>query len=159
MRKSHWWALAALTATLGVSLSVVTPAQSQRLVVPKQTIPALVARQTKLAEEDVVKVLEALGPVIRDKLASGETVELPGMGQFRVVRIPEHKDMAPGGRPITIAGVNNVEFLPVGDMVQAANAPTAVPAVTVPQFEYNPLPDQTKGLRTPGTRMPSSRTP
>jgi nucleoid DNA-binding protein len=159
MRKPHWWALALLTATLAAILSVATPVQSQRLVTPRQTVPALIARQTRIAEEDVVKVLEALGPVIREKLANGETIDLPGLGQFRVVRIPEHKDMAPGGRPITIAAVNNVEFLPVGDMVQAANAATAAPAVTVPQFEYNPLPDQTKGIRTPNVRAPSSRSP
>jgi nucleoid DNA-binding protein len=121
------------------------------------TIPGRISLQTKVPEEDVAKVIEALGPAIREHLANGEVVELPGLGAFRVVRIPEHRDLI-GGRPATIPGVNSVEFVPTGGLVSSANAAGAVPQETVPPFEYHPLPDQTKSLRVPEDRMPNVRT-
>jgi nucleoid DNA-binding protein len=155
MRKPHWLALGALVATLGVVFGVASPAQSQR---PPEKLPlkAAVAKKTKLSEDDVTKMLEALGPIVREKLANGETIELPGLGTFRVVRVPEHKDLVQG-RPATISAVNNVEFLPVPEIVQAANAPGAVPPATVPAFEYDPLPGQTKSPRAPYVRQPNDR--
>jgi nucleoid DNA-binding protein len=122
------------------------------------TVPGRIAIATKLSEADVAKMMTALGPAIRDLLAEGNTVEIPNLGLFRVVRIPEHRDMV-NGRPATIAGSNYVEFVPSGGLVGAANRGGAKPAETVPPFEYNPLPDQTKGLKTGGTRAPNSRTP
>jgi nucleoid DNA-binding protein len=154
------WALAGFLATLGVVGGVATTlAQPQPLrPVERLSLKAAVAKKTKLDEDDVAKVLEALGPIIRDKLANGETIDLPNFGTVRVVRIPEHKDMVKG-RPATIAAINNVELVPSDDLVAASNSPNAVPAVTVPIFEFNPLPDQTKGQRIPGTRMPTIRQP
>jgi nucleoid DNA-binding protein len=155
MRKPHWLALGALVAALGLSFTVTSSAQPPR---PPERLPlkAALAKKTKLSEEDVTKLLEALGPIVREQLANGETVELPGLGTIRVVRVPEHKDLVQG-RPATITAVNNVEFLPVGEIVQAANAPGAVPAVTVPAFEYDPLPGQTRSQRAPYVRMPNDR--
>ena len=155
MRRHHWWRWA-LSATLGAIL-VASPAQSQR---PPEavTVARAVSTKTKIPEKDVVKVLEALAPVIREKLSNGETVELPGLGTLRVVAIPAHKDLVKG-RPATIEATNNVEFVPFGELVKAANGANAVPAVTVPQFEFNPLPEQTKGQRTPNIRAPNIRTP
>jgi nucleoid DNA-binding protein len=156
MRKPHCWALAALTATLGVILAVATPAQSQKAE-PSATVPQAVAKKTKVSEQDVIKVLEALGPAIRDKLSNGETVELPGLGTLRVVRIAEHKDMV-RGRPATIDATNTVEFEPTEELVKASNAVTAAPARTVPAFEYLPLPGQTPSERAPYIRAPNIRT-
>ena len=155
MRKHPTWALVAIVATLGIVFCVASYARSQRDA-PKATLSSLVAKKTKLDEADVAKVLEALGPIVRDKLASGETIEFPGIGQIRVVRIPEHKDMVKG-RPGVIAATNNVELIPTDEVVKAANSPTAVPAVTVPVFEFNPLPDQTQGLKMPSSRIPTNR--
>ena len=84
-------------------------------------------------------------------------MELKGLGTLRVVRVPEHRDLV-DGRPATIPASNYVDFLPAGGLVEAANAPGAVPQDTVPPFQYVPLPDQTKGLRTPEERMPNVRT-
>ena len=155
MRKPHWLALGALVVALGLSFTVTSLAQPPR---PPERLPltAAVAKKSKLPEDDVKAMLEALGPIVREKLANGETVELPGLGTIRVVRVPEHKDLVQG-RPATISAVNNVEFLPVGKIVQAANAPGAVPAVTVPAFEYDPLPGQTRSQRAPYVRMPNDR--
>jgi nucleoid DNA-binding protein len=122
-----------------------------------RTVKGRIAAATKLQETDVAKMLDALGPAVRDLLGQGETVEIPNLGTFRVVRIPEHKDMV-DGRPATIPGSNYVEFLASGRFADAANLPGVQPAETVPPFEYNPLPDQTKGLRTPNTRQPTTRT-
>jgi nucleoid DNA-binding protein len=155
MSRHHWWRWA-LIATLGAIL-VASPAQSQRP--PGQaTVARAVSNKTKIAEKDVAKVLEALAPVIREKLSNGETVEVPGLGTFRVVGIPAHKDLVKG-RPATIEATNSVEFVPFVELVRAANSADAVPAVTVPEFEFDPLPNQTKGLRTPNIRAPNVRTP
>jgi nucleoid DNA-binding protein len=108
--------------------------------------------------DDVDDVLKLLGPAISAKLARGERVEIPGLGTFRVVRVGEHRDMI-DGRPGVVPAHNYVEFLPVQDIVNAANAPGAVPAETVPAFQYNVLPGQTPGQRFPGVRTPSTRVP
>jgi len=157
MRKRHEWALAALAASLGVVVFA-SSAFSDNKAKKELTLKGAVAASSKVSEENVAKVLEALGPAIRDRLAAGETVELPGLGTFRVVRVPEHRDLI-NGRPATVSAVNSVEFLPAGGLDAAANAPGAAPAVTVPEFRYNPLPDQTPGLRVPEDRMPNVRTP
>jgi len=110
-----------------------------------------------VSEEDVAKVIEALGPAVREHLAKGEVIDLPGLGAFRVVRVPDHRDLI-GGRPVVVSGVNSVEFVPSGGLVDAANAANAIPQETVPPFEYNPLPNQAKSLRAPDERAPKVRT-
>src|SRR5262249_29186002 len=110
MRKPPWLELGALVATLGVVFGVAGPAQSQR---PPEKLPlrAAVAKKSKVSEDDVKAVLEALGPIIREKLADGEAIELPGLGTFRVVRVPQPKDLVQG-RPATIAAVHNARARP-----------------------------------------------
>jgi nucleoid DNA-binding protein len=172
MQKLRWAARAALFGTLGLFLCLAAPAQTIKVdpgvaTNPKvkaenkqtsDTLAGRIAAGTKLKEEDVTKVIAALGPIVRDKLRNGERVELPGLGVFRVVRIPEHKDLI-DGRPGTIAATNYVEFLPVSELVDAANSADATPAVTVPPFEFHPLPDQTKSEKVPPLiRMPNVRT-
>jgi nucleoid DNA-binding protein len=115
-----------------------------------------ISSSTKLPDAEVAKVLDALGPSVRGLLGEGRTVEIANLGTFRVVRIPEHKDLV-DGRPATIGGSNFVEFLATGRFADAANQPGVQPAESVPPFEYNPLPDQTKGLKTGPTRQPNSR--
>ncbi len=159
MRKPQWIALAALLGVLGLLLGVADPARSQR---PQQegpqTVKDRIVKETKLKAADVQTMLTALGPAIRDHLRDGNQVTLAGLGTFRVVRIPEHKDMI-AGRPATVAASNYVEFLPTGDLVTAANASGAVPAEVVPPFEYiiDPyhVPSSRIGTnRNPGTRAP-----
>ena len=120
------------------------------------TLKGRIAAEAKLSEDDVAKMLTAVGPVVRDALARGEKVELPGLGVLRVVRVAPHRDLV-DGRPALIEASNYVEFVPAGNLVDAANAPGAVPQDTVLPFQYNPLPDQTKGLVMPDDRMPNVR--
>lgn len=93
---------------------------------------------------------------MRDDLARGGRVELPGLGVFRVVRIAQHRDLV-DGRPATIEASNYVEFLASGGLIDAANAPDAVPQTTVLPFQFIPLPDQTKSQHVPDERMPIIR--
>jgi nucleoid DNA-binding protein len=165
MRKANWVGLAILAVTAGLVLGQSGQQQGERVTQLGQglrtgpsTLKGRIAVATKLPEADVVKMLNALGPAIRDLLGQGQTVEITNLGTFRVVRIPEHRDMV-DGRPTTIAGSNYVEFLATEKFAGAANQAGVKPAETVPPFEYNPLPDQTKGLKTSGTRSPNSRTP
>jgi nucleoid DNA-binding protein len=147
---------------LTLAAVVVVTVQAQNILTPKKakgatTFLGRIAEEAQLAEEDVEKVLQAFGPAIRDELAAGKVVEMPGLGVFRVVRIPEHRDMV-NGRPAVIPATNYVEFLPVEGVVAAANARTAVPAETVPAFEYTPLPNRVPSTKIPNQRIGATRT-
>ena len=162
MRKLHHWVAPALFGAVVAVLAFASPAFSDKPAAKEKkdkptTLAGRVAADSKVSEEEVAKVLAVLGPAVRDRLAAGERVELPGLGVFRVVHIPEHRDLV-DGRPALVAGSNTVDFLPYGNMVEAANAPGAVPQETVPPFEFNPLPGQTKSLHVPDERMPNVRT-
>src|SRR5262249_45922397 len=109
MRKAHRGALAVLAGTL-VALAWAGPARSQRPA-PPPTLPQDIARDPRLREESVARVLDALGPAVTRQLAAGRQVTLPGLGTFRVVRVPEHRGLE-GGRAVTVAGANYVEFIP-----------------------------------------------
>lgn len=165
MRKGHWLALGSLLGAMALVLFIAAPAQSQNKVEKPQdeTLAQKVARGARLPEENVNRIMQALGPAVRAELAAGKTVTLPGLGTFRVVQIPEHKNMTVGGRtggtPYITPSVNNVEFLPDGALSSAANSATARPAVVVPPFEYIPLPGQTPGQKTGRTRVPQTRSP
>jgi nucleoid DNA-binding protein len=165
MRKKSLWCLGGLLAALIVGTTLAQEEPAVPLAVkprPKEKpravdLKARLAAETELEEEAVEKLLRALGPAIRDQLAAGQIVDLPGLGRFRVVRIAEHNDLI-NGRPTTVPASNYVEFLPEGDVVSAANAPTARPAETVPAFQYNPLPDRVPTRKVPNTRVPATRT-
>jgi nucleoid DNA-binding protein len=168
MRSSQLGALGVLVGAVVLVLSADSPVHSQRAPVivneggakppiAKDSITAEIAAKVKVPEEIVVKVLDALGPAVRDHLARGEEVPLPGLGTFRVVKIGEHKDLV-DGRPATIPARNTVEFLPGGGMAAAANAPGAKPADVVLPFEYNTLPDQVKSQHVGSQRTPNTRT-
>jgi len=175
MRKLHGWAAAGVLAAAVGGMTFAAPenppadkpAPKEPTIVSDKpaakdkdkpiTIPARVAAETKLTEEQVNKVLAALGPAVRDQLAHGARVELPGLGALRVVRVAPHRDLV-AGRPAAIPPSNYVEFTPTGGLVEAANAADAVPADTVLPFEYNPLPSQTPALHVPDERMPNVRT-
>lgn len=165
MRKRNLISVAVLIAAAVLMFGLSEPAQSQRagqLGAQKDplrtTLKGRIAIATKLPEAEVVKVLEAIGPAVRDLIGQGQQVEVPNLGTFRVVRIPEHRGLN-GGLAVTIPGSNYVEFLPFGVIANAANQPGVMPAETVPPFEYNPLPDQTKSLKTENLRVPGTRTP
>jgi nucleoid DNA-binding protein len=115
-----------------------------------------IAANAKVDVKTVEAVLKALGPAVKDRLASGQQVKLPGLGTFRVVRVPAHRDLV-NGRPAEIPASNYVEFLTEPGLVKASNSPGAVPAATVPKFEYIPIPDRTPSIRTPGRRVPRRR--
>jgi nucleoid DNA-binding protein len=157
MRKSQWLALIGLVGGMALLLGVAGPALSQKAREGPQTLKERIASATKLPEADIQTMLAALGPAIRDHLRSGATVDLPGLGTFRVVRVPEHRDLV-GGRPATVAASNSVEFLPTADLKGAANSGGAVPAVTVPPFEYIVNPNHAPSQRIGTTRQEGTRT-
>jgi nucleoid DNA-binding protein len=159
MRKQRLLATVAVVAALGVFVPIEAPGQQQA---PKpradETWGQRVARESKLSEEQVTRVLNALGPAVRDELKKGKTVSLPGLGTFRVVRVAEHKDIEAGtGRVLHIPATNTVEFLASEGLGEAANSASAVPAETVPAFEQSPLPNQTKGQKVPPTKTEGTR--
>jgi len=156
MRKARWGALAALVGTLALAFIWTAPARSQRPA-PLGTMQAELAKQSRVKQEDAVRVLNAIGPVISQQLAAGRSASVPGLGVFRVVNIPEHRNLV-SGRPTTIPARNIVEFLPDGALDRAANSPNARPATSVPPFQYIPLPNQTPSQHVPSGRTPSTRT-
>jgi len=140
---------------LGVLVIAVTA--SAQVVKAPGGLKDRVAKAAKLKPEDVEKMLKELGPAIRAELTAGKQVELPGVGVFRVVRIAEHKDLV-GGRVTRVPATNVVEFVSGAELTNAANAPGAIPARTVPAFEYIPRPGETPGLKTEGLKTGRTRT-
>jgi nucleoid DNA-binding protein len=157
MRKSHGIALITLVGVLGLALVLAGQALSQKPADKPQTLRDRLIKDTKLAPADVQKMLNAIGPAIREQLRTGASVELPGLGAFRIVNIPEHRDLV-AGRPATVAASNTVEFLPTGDLVRAANSAGVVPAESVPPFQYIVNPYQAPTQRAPTTRDFGTRT-
>ena len=158
MHKRPWLALAILLVALGGPIPIKAPAQLQK---PRseETLNQRLAREAKVSEQQAARVFNALGPVLRDELKKGNTVSLPGLGTLRIVRIAEHKDIEVGtGRVLRVPARNTVEFLASEGLGEAANSASVVPAETVPAFEYNTLPDQTKGQKVPPTRSEGIRT-
>ena len=164
MPSKRWLGLATL---LGAFLVLVwtVPVHSQRPQPGPQGQPGKdepittqLAKKAKLTEQQAQAFYNALGPILRSELSRGKTIELPGMGTFRVVRIAEHRDMA-GGRPIVVPARNTVEFLGGGELLDAANGASAAPAEVVPPFQYNTIPGQVPGQRVPTIRNPGTRTP
>jgi nucleoid DNA-binding protein len=161
MHRFQRGALAALMLTITAVLIAVTPALSQRIIVngepadrkPAGTLNARLAKAADISDEKVTKVLKELGPAITAQLAKGNMVELPGLGTFRVVRVPEHRDLV-SGRPAMIPAANFVEFRPAGGLADAANAPGAIAVETIPIWQFTPL-----GNQVPQTRIPSGRVP
>lgn len=124
---------------------------------PPQTLTGKIAAATELSEQDVELVLRALGPAVKELLARNGQADLPGVGLLRIIRVAEHRDLQ-NGRPIVIPAYNYLEFQANGDLDGVANTGGIRPVDTVPAFQYSPLPNQTKSLRTPKVRTPDVRT-
>jgi nucleoid DNA-binding protein len=158
MRKRKWVGLGVLVGALALMLALNEPALSQRPPTKaKMTLESRVMDYSKLKKEETNKFLRAIGPAIRDLISGGEQVTVPGLGSFRIVRVPAHRDMI-NGRPATIPGESYVEFLPAGELANAANAPSATPAEVVPPFQYVPLPGRDPGMKVGNNRAPNVRT-
>ncbi len=159
MRVRRWLGLAVLFGSLAAVLALSSPAQSQRQRDEDQPLTKRLAREGKVTDEQAARVFNALGPVLRNELGRGRTVSVPGLGTFRVVQIAEHKDIERGtGRVLRVPATNTVEFLADGSLNRAANSDAAVPAETVPAFEYVPLPNQTPGQKSGTSRSTGTRT-
>jgi nucleoid DNA-binding protein len=157
-----------LTAVFGAACLIIGPAipaepvgkpgRPPREPEPPATLSGRIAAASKVSEEDVKKVLQAVGPMMKDDLQKGQTISINGLGSFRIVQLPEHRDLK-DGRPVVIAPRNVVEFQPAGNLADAANASGVEPAVVVPAFEYNALPGQTPGFKAGRTRAADVRVP
>jgi nucleoid DNA-binding protein len=158
MRGKQWLVLGVLLGLFGLGLGLHGQAIQQRPA-PKNamTLKGRIMDYSKLTAKDTDKFLQAIGPAIRDLLKRGDTVSVQGLGQFRIVNVPAHRDLV-NGRPATIPAASYVEFIPTGDLAAAANGPSATPAEVVPPFQYVPLPGRDPGIRTGNTRMPNVRT-
>jgi nucleoid DNA-binding protein len=158
MGKRQGVGLAVLLGALAVMLGQTEPALSQRPPAKaKLTLEGRVMDYSKLKQKETNQFLQAIGPAIRDLLANGQEVTVPGLGTFRIVSVPAHRDLVEG-RPATIPAANHVEFVPTGETAAVANSPSATPAEVVPPFQYVPLPNRDPGMKVGNTRMPNVRT-
>jgi nucleoid DNA-binding protein len=142
--------------TIGPATPVETSATAAPPAQRDESFVGRVSKASGVSQEDVAKVLRALAGPLKDDLRQGKSVGLNGVGTFRIVKLPEYRDLK-DGKPVIIPPRNSVEFQPAGDLAEAANAEGAVPAASVPAFEYNALPGQTPGMRMDGVRMPQVR--
>jgi nucleoid DNA-binding protein len=165
MQKRHWLAYGVITGSLGLILGWSAPVLSQKAGPVKdsprkpavnETFNQRVAKGAKLSAEEVARVLKALGPVIREDLAKGQSVNLPDLGSFRIVRVEKHKDLV-DGVPTSIPASNYVEFIPSGGLSEAANGANVTPADSIPAFQYVPLPGQTPSQKTDYLRISGRR--
>jgi nucleoid DNA-binding protein len=157
MRMGQWFVLGVVVAGLSIALICASPVHSQRQPA-EESFAQKLAHSAKLTEEQATRFLDALSPVFQDELKAGKTIQIKGLGTFRVVRIAEHKDMELGtGRPITVPASNTVEFVSTNELDAAANSANAKPAETVLPFQYNPLPGQTPSQKVGRTRVPPQR--
>src|SRR5712692_6955095 len=147
MRNARWLALAILLGAMGLVAGQSTTKSAKPRDTKGDAIPQRIAKETKLTEEQVNKVWTAIGPAIRDDLHRGKSVDVPGLGTFRVVRVAEHKDMVAGGRPVVVPAFNTVEFVGTIEVADGVNAEGVSPAVEVPAFQYIPNPYQTPGQK------------
>jgi nucleoid DNA-binding protein len=146
-----------LLALVALAVAVAASAQPPGAA-PRATVRSRVSTATKQKEELVQKFLDALGPAVRDQLRAGESVAVPGLGVFNVVRVAEHRNLVQG-RVVIVPAANYVEFVPAGPLNDAANTPGAKPVRTVPGFEYIVNPRVTPGIRTDPPRSGRTRTP
>lgn len=124
------------------------------------------AATTKLDQKDVLKVLAALGPALTESMSAGQTVQIPGLGSFRLIRVPERRSLV-DGQAVVIPTRNVVEFVSDGSVAQATNAQGVTTAGSIPNSQtyilptapFEPLPSRTPESRAPDTRAPSSRSP
>lgn len=170
MNATRWLAAAGLFALL------VLPVLAQKTPLPGEYVPGSVtplpvnpptlatingsiAKKTGLTEAQVAAVIKELGPAMADKLAKGEGFEIPGAGNFRLIRIVAHRELV-GNLAVFVPARNSIEFIPSGPVDQVLNRPGAVEGVPIGLPDFNPqLGNVTPGVRTPGTRTPGTRTP
>lgn len=153
------WALAAFICILAGVLSLGAYAQVSGVGSKKMppTLKAGIVAITKDKEPVVDRLLKALGPAAIEQIRAGRTVELPGLGMFRVVRVAEHKDLV-RGIPTNIPARNYIEFIPTADLERVANLPGAVPSRTVEGYEFRVLPPGVEpGMKTEGIKVPRTR--
>lgn len=155
MRRNSWLAMVGLSGGLFLIAGWTETAQSQKIAADA-TLTQRVAKDSKVSEADVIKVLKALAPALKEDLKRGKTTEIPGLGSFRIVRVEGHRDLAEGV-PVKVTTKNNVEFLPSSTIQEAADGANVVPAITIKPFEYVPLPNQTPSQRTEYLRTPRRR--
>lgn len=146
-------------ALLGL-IGILAAAGAQTLVGGKKTIPATfadgVAAATKEDAKTVERFLKAFAPAVTEQLLAGRTVEVPGLGIVRVVRVKEYRDLS-GGVPTTIPARNYVEIVAAPELDKVANQPGVVPARTVEPYEFRVNPDHNPGMKTEGVKVPRTR--
>ncbi len=138
------WAFVGVICVLAGSLAFGQVGAGRR---PAASLKDGVVARSKEAPAAVDRMLKALGPSVEEQLLAGRQVEIPGLGTLRVVRIEAYKDLD-GGRPIMVPARNYVEFVPTGDLDAIANMPGAVPARSVPGYEFRVNPSSTPGFKT-----------
>ncbi len=144
-------ALAALVAVLAVS------AHAQ--VTTNRGVPEFkpdLVKRSKQKKKAVEAVLDALGPAMQAQLRAGRSVEVPGVGVFRVVRVSAYRDLV-NGLPTTIPARNYVEFVPSAELTAAASSPGAVPARTVEGYQFRVNPNAAPGIKASDVKVPRSR--
>jgi nucleoid DNA-binding protein len=153
MRKAQW-GLAALVLTLAAVASAQVPgAKAKKVPDFKEGI----AKESKLKVKTVDQVLKAFGPAIQEQLMAGRTIDLPGVGTFRVVRVNAYRDLI-NGIPGVVPARNYVEFVPVTELNTAANAAGAVPARTVEGYQFRVNPNSAPGNKVEDLKVPRGRT-
>jgi hypothetical protein len=124
MSKRHWAGFGLLLGGLAVLHLLAAPVSSQP---PPERIAAPAKIHPKMT-------LEELAKTIQTDLANGKSVDVPGLGTFRVVRVMPHRQNIDGRAVMVYKNV--VQLQPTGELEAVANSPGARPQDTVLTNDY-----------------------
>lgn len=65
-----------------------------------------------MTQKDTSKLIESLAATMRNTLCDGETIAIPGFGEFTAVKTDEHVDTLDDGRRILMPPSIKIEFTP-----------------------------------------------
>lgn len=153
MRKA-FFGLALLIGTLALTANAQVINQKDKVAPDLKTG---IATRTKFKTATVEKMLEQMGPAIKEQLRAGRVVAIDGVGTFQVVRIQAYKDINRNGEPVLVPARNYVEFLPDDGLNEAANAEGAVPARTVEGYKFVVNPNQAPTLKVESIKVLRTR--
>lgn len=76
------------------------------------TFASRLAEAMGMTQKDTSKLIESLAATMRNTLCDGETIAIPGFGEFTAVKTDEHVDTLADGRRMLMPPSIKIEFTP-----------------------------------------------
>ena len=76
------------------------------------TFASRLAEAMGMTQKDTSKLIESLAATMRKTLCEGETIAIPGFGEFAAVKTDEHVDNLADGRRMLMPPSIHIDFTP-----------------------------------------------